>query len=121
MPILFITTNLNKTAVPRDEAILALSKLAAKISGKPELYISVMINTNAALSFGGTLEPAALVEFSNYISVMINTNAVLSFGGTLEPAAYIEFSNVDGFSVDKSVITELTEAVCKNIGVPTNR
>uniref|UniRef100_A0A914XXP2 L-dopachrome isomerase n=1 Tax=Panagrolaimus superbus TaxID=310955 RepID=A0A914XXP2_9BILA len=93
MPILFITTNLDKTAVPKNEAISALSKLAAKLSGKPEAFISVVINTNATLSFGGTLEPAALVEFSN----------------------------IEGFSVDKSIITELTEEICKNIGVPKNR
>lgn len=36
MPVLFITTNLEKTVVPKDEAILALSKVAAKLSGKPE-------------------------------------------------------------------------------------
>uniref|UniRef100_A0AC35GV32 Macrophage migration inhibitory factor n=1 Tax=Panagrolaimus sp. PS1159 TaxID=55785 RepID=A0AC35GV32_9BILA len=93
MPVLIITTNLDKIAVTKNEAILDLSKVTAKVSGKPEAYISVVINTTTFMSFGGTLEPAALIEFST----------------------------VEEFSVDKDVINELSEAVCKNIGVSNDR
>lgn len=43
MPILCITTNVTKTAFSKDETVLALSKIAAKLSGKPE-SVSAILN-----------------------------------------------------------------------------
>ena len=44
MPILSITTNVTKTAFSKDETVMALSKVAAKLSGKPE-SVSHIIKT----------------------------------------------------------------------------
>jgi phenylpyruvate tautomerase len=93
MPVLCITTNVTKTAFSKDHAILALSKIAAKLSGKPE----------------------------SYVNVIINADAIMSFGGSTEPAAHVEFSSIGGFSNNAVVAQELTEAISKHLNISRDR
>ncbi|KAL1685590.1 Tautomerase/MIF superfamily [Schizophyllum commune] len=56
MPVLDLTVNVQ---IPDAKALsLELSKVGAKILGKPESYISVLIKVNETLTFGGTHDPA---------------------------------------------------------------
>uniref|UniRef100_A0AC35GU85 Macrophage migration inhibitory factor n=1 Tax=Panagrolaimus sp. PS1159 TaxID=55785 RepID=A0AC35GU85_9BILA len=93
MPVLCITTNITKTAFSKEETVLALSKIAAKLSGKPE----------------------------SYVNVIINTDAIMSFGGTTEPTAAVEFSSIGGFTNNSVVAKELTDAISKHLKVSADR
>uniref|UniRef100_A0A7E4VTN7 L-dopachrome isomerase n=1 Tax=Panagrellus redivivus TaxID=6233 RepID=A0A7E4VTN7_PANRE len=93
MPILTITTNATKSAFPKEDTVLALSKLVAKLTGKPE----------------------------SYVNVIINADAIISFGGSAEPAAYVELASIGGFSNANSVAKALTDAVNQHLKVPKDR
>jgi len=62
MPILVITTNATKSAFSKESTVLALSKVVANVTGKPESYVNVVINTDAIMSFGGSTDLCAFVE-----------------------------------------------------------
>lgn len=59
MPKLSVTTS----ASPGEEAlaalVAALSRATSEGLGKDEKWVTVAVNTNVAVSFGGTMEPAA--------------------------------------------------------------
>lgn len=45
----------------------------------------------------------------------------MSFGGSTEPAAHVEFSSIGGFTNNAVVAKELTEAISKYIKVSSDR
>ena len=61
MPYLNIVTN----HVIGDEAALlkAASKTVAQASGKPESYVMVTVAPKTAMSFGGSTEPTAFLDY----------------------------------------------------------
>ncbi len=61
MPYLNIVTNQTVT----DEAALlkAASKTVAQVSGKPESYVMIAIEQKASMSFGGSTEPTAILDY----------------------------------------------------------
>ena len=61
MPYLNIVTNQTIS----DEAALlkAASKTVAQASGKPESYVMVAVEQKAAMSFGGSTEPTAILDY----------------------------------------------------------
>lgn len=61
MPYLNIVTN----QTIEDEAALlkAASKTVSEVSGKPESYVMVAIEQKATMSFGGSTEPTAILDY----------------------------------------------------------
>ncbi|MCX4188894.1 phenylpyruvate tautomerase MIF-related protein [Methylophaga sp. OBS3] len=61
MPYLNIVTN----QTIEDEAALlkVASQTVAKASGKPESYVMIAIEQKASMSFGGSTEPAAILDY----------------------------------------------------------
>ena len=61
MPYLNIVTN----QTIHDEAALlkAASKTVSQASGKPESYVMIAVESKTAMSFGGTTEPTALLDY----------------------------------------------------------
>lgn len=61
MPYLNITTN----QPINDEAALlkAASKTVAQAAGKPESYVMIAVESKTAMSFGGSTEPTAILDY----------------------------------------------------------
>lgn len=61
MPYLNIVTN----QPVNDEAALlkAASSTVAQASGKPESYVMIAIESKTAMSFGGSTEPTAILDY----------------------------------------------------------
>ncbi|HAO24153.1 MULTISPECIES: phenylpyruvate tautomerase MIF-related protein [unclassified Methylophaga] len=61
MPYLNIVTN----QPINDEAALlkVASKTVAQASGKPESYVMIAVESKTAMSFGGSTEPAAILDY----------------------------------------------------------
>ena len=61
MPYLNIVTN----QTIEDEAALlkVASQTIAKASGKPESYVMIAIEQKASMSFGGSTEPTAILDY----------------------------------------------------------
>ena len=60
MPLIHVRTS--KDIDPKEDLLLILSQSLAKLTGKPESYVMVILDTNALISFGASLEPSAFVE-----------------------------------------------------------
>lgn len=99
MPLLEIFTN---TVVDNEQVIAArASKLATEILNKPESYVMVRIQTEQALLFAGSNEPAALVQLKSLDLPEKNTqefssricNFISSEFDINSARIYIEFSN----------------------------
>jgi phenylpyruvate tautomerase PptA (4-oxalocrotonate tautomerase family) len=63
MPNLQVRTNLTLTAEQKQQALVALSKLVVKVTGKPESYVQIVLQDGLALSFGGTPDPTVFLDF----------------------------------------------------------
>ena len=61
MPYLNIVTN---QSINDETALLkAASKAVAQASGKPESYVMISVESKTAMSFGGSTEPTALLDY----------------------------------------------------------
>lgn len=60
MPTLQVSTN--TSIVDHRQFAMDASKLVAKMLGKPEMYVMVIINPECKLFFGGNDDPAALLS-----------------------------------------------------------
>src|SRR5690554_4360825 len=61
MPYLNIVTN---QPIENETALLkAASKTVAQASGKPESYVMVAVESKTAMSFGGSTEPTAILDY----------------------------------------------------------
>lgn len=61
MPYLNIVTN---QTIKDEEALLkAASETVAQVSGKPESYVMIAIEQKASMSFGGSTEPTAILDY----------------------------------------------------------
>jgi phenylpyruvate tautomerase PptA (4-oxalocrotonate tautomerase family) len=99
MPLLELTTN---TKIDNSQQLAQqASKLTAEILGKPESYVMVKVQSEQALIFAGTDEPAAHVslkslglpedhtaDFSAKLCAFISTELKIN-----SARIYIEFSN----------------------------
>ena len=61
MPRLTVQTNIADDKIT-DDLIRQLSAKVAQLLSKPEQYVAVHVQAGQRLSFGGTHEPAALIE-----------------------------------------------------------
>ena len=62
MPYVNIQTNISDKEI-NDDFIKSLSATVARLTGKPENYVAIQVSGNQRLFFGGTNEPAAMLEF----------------------------------------------------------
>ncbi|KAI8816631.1 macrophage migration inhibitory factor-like protein [Fimicolochytrium jonesii] len=74
----FLTIQTNTTATDREALVSALSALGVKLLSKPEKYMVVNINENATLAFGGSQEPAAIVEVKSIGGLTKENNKEIS-------------------------------------------
>lgn len=61
MPCLQVRTNVKLTEEQKQAACLALSKIVAKLTSKPEAYVMVMVQ-ETTMSFGGTAAPCVFMD-----------------------------------------------------------
>eukprot|EP00246_Nothoceros_aenigmaticus_P008081 TRINITY_DN22567_c0_g1_i1.p1 TRINITY_DN22567_c0_g1~~TRINITY_DN22567_c0_g1_i1.p1 ORF type:complete len:116 (-),score=19.33 TRINITY_DN22567_c0_g1_i1:279-626(-) len=95
MPTLNLTTNVPLDGVAISDVLKDASKAVARILGKPEAYVMIVLKGSVPISFGGTEEPAAYGE-------------IVSIGG-LSPAVNKRLSKA---------VADLLEA---KLSVPPNR
>lgn len=78
MPTLNLFTNVPVDAVVASDILKDATKAVAKIIGKPESYVMVLVNGGVPISFGGTEEPAAYGELISIGGLGPSVNAKLS-------------------------------------------
>ena len=64
MPILTVQTNVADQHIS-DEFLAQLTRQIAQLLGKPEQYVAVHVSAGQRLFFGGTNEPAALIDLES--------------------------------------------------------
>lgn len=101
MPILRIVTNVSVPAEERETVLAAASTTASELLGKPVSYVMVHLNDNAVLTFGGTADPACLLQLT---SLGLSEDQTKQFSsrlcdfvdahfGVAGDRTYIEFTN----------------------------
>jgi phenylpyruvate tautomerase len=101
MPLLRITTNVQTDRAASEKLTTAFSAVVSKLLGKPESYVMVILEQDAAMSFAGLTDPCAYlelkslglpesrsVEFSAALCDMISDKL-----GVDSSRTYIEFSS----------------------------
>ncbi|KAL0302595.1 UNVERIFIED_CONTAM: Macrophage migration inhibitory factor [Sesamum angustifolium] len=78
MPTLNLFTNIPVDAVVASDILKDATKAVAKIIGKPESYVMILVNGGVPISFGGTEEPAAYGELISIGGLGPSVNAKLS-------------------------------------------
>lgn len=61
MPYMYIETN--QSCNDAESFIKAASQTVARVSGKPERYVMVSLNTDKTMSMGGSTDPVAFVDY----------------------------------------------------------
>ena len=106
MPCLQVFVNFALSAEQKSAASEALSKIAAKLTGKPEFYVMVLVNDNVEIRFGGNREAkACLMDFRSIgaINKSLNkkysaefTKYVVDNFGVEQDRVYISFADMNG-------------------------
>jgi phenylpyruvate tautomerase PptA (4-oxalocrotonate tautomerase family) len=66
MPLVSVYTSAEPPTEERSRALLSdLSKTTARILGKPEAYVMTCLMPRTRMTFGGSLDPACLVEIKS--------------------------------------------------------
>ncbi|PIN08869.1 Macrophage migration inhibitory factor [Handroanthus impetiginosus] len=78
MPTLNLFTNVPVDGVVASDILKDATKAVAKIIGKPESYVMILVNGGVPISFGGTEEPAAYGELISIGGLDPSVNAKLS-------------------------------------------
>ena len=78
MPCLNLSTNVSLDGVDTSSILSEATSTVAKIIGKPEAYVMIVLKGSVPIAFGGTEQPAAYGE-------------LVSIGG-LNPGTYKELS-----------------------------
>ncbi|CAF0802694.1 unnamed protein product [Rotaria sordida] len=103
MPVLAVQTNVADNEITND-FLKQLSAKVAQVLSKPEGYVAVHISSGQKLFFGGTNDPAAVMELTS-IGLSTNQTAKISneimslFEEKLNISAdrmYLKFTNVTG-------------------------
>jgi len=77
MPLVYVTTSKKCADSAKQATVLALSKMCAKVIGKPESYVQVIINDSATASFGGQIAEAAFVVVKSIGGLNNSVNSTL--------------------------------------------
>ncbi|XP_060973284.1 uncharacterized protein LOC115724688 isoform X1 [Cannabis sativa] len=78
MPTLNLFTNVPVDAVIASDILKDATKAVAKIIGKPESYVMILINGGVPIAFAGTEEPAAYGELISIGGLGPSVNGKLS-------------------------------------------
>ncbi|KAF4381831.1 hypothetical protein G4B88_001126 [Cannabis sativa] len=78
MPTLNLFTNVPVDAVVASDILKDATKAVAKIIGKPESYVMILINGGVPIAFAGTEEPAAYGELISIGGLGPSVNGKLS-------------------------------------------
>ncbi|GER41788.1 macrophage migration inhibitory factor family protein, partial [Striga asiatica] len=78
MPTLNLYTNVPVDGVVASDILKDATKAVAKIIGKPESYVMILVNGGVPISFGGTEEPAAYGELVSIGGLGPTVNGKLS-------------------------------------------
>jgi phenylpyruvate tautomerase len=106
MPLIKVQTSATPPSQPETEKMLkSLSALLAKHLGKPESYVMTAFESDAAMTFGGTSDPACYVEIKSVGSMSPQLTKAMSqdfcqkLGESLSVSPnriYIEFADSKG-------------------------
>ena len=77
MPFVKITTSGEVTADKRDQFLAAVSKAVADVTGKPERYLMVALDSGV-IAMGGKIGPSAFVDVRAIGGLTPQTNAKFS-------------------------------------------
>ncbi|GLT66124.1 hypothetical protein SLA2020_385110 [Shorea laevis] len=80
MPCLNLSTNVNLDGVDTVSIMSEVTSTVAKIMGKPESYVMVLLKGSVPISYGGTVEPAAYGELASVGGLNPDANRKLSAG-----------------------------------------
>ncbi|KAL5720905.1 phenylpyruvate tautomerase [Ranunculus cassubicifolius] len=78
MPCLNLSTNVNLDGIDTSSILSEATKTVAKIIGKPEAYVMIVLKGSIPIAFGGTEQPAAYGELVSIGGLNPNTNKELS-------------------------------------------
>ncbi|KAK5811479.1 hypothetical protein PVK06_026815 [Gossypium arboreum] len=78
MPTLNLYTNVPVDAVTTSDILKDATKAVAKIIGKPESYVMILVNGGVPMAFAGTEAPAAYGELISIGGLGPSVNAKLS-------------------------------------------
>ncbi|KAG5564979.1 hypothetical protein RHGRI_001001 [Rhododendron griersonianum] len=78
MPTLNLFTNVPVDAVVTSDILKDATKAVAKIIGKPESYVMIVLNASVPIAFAGTEEPAAYGELISIGGLGPSVNGQLS-------------------------------------------
>ncbi|XP_020227962.1 macrophage migration inhibitory factor homolog [Cajanus cajan] len=94
MPTLNLFTNLPVDTVVASDILRDATKAVAKIIGKPESYVMILLNGGVPIAFAGTEEPAAYGELISIGGLGPSVNGKLSstIAEILQTKLYIDSS-----------------------------
>ncbi|PKA67254.1 phenylpyruvate tautomerase [Apostasia shenzhenica] len=78
MPCLNLSTNVNLDGVDTSSILSEATKTVAKLIGKPESYVMIVLKGSVPMSFGGTEAPAAYGELVSIGGLNPDVNKKLS-------------------------------------------
>ncbi|EEF35707.1 macrophage migration inhibitory factor homolog isoform X2 [Ricinus communis] len=78
MPCLNLSTNVPLDGVDTSAILSEATSSVAKIIGKPEAYVMIVLKGSVPIAFGGTEEPAAYGELVSIGGLTPDTNKKLS-------------------------------------------
>ncbi|KAM1095062.1 hypothetical protein ACFX2B_009860 [Malus domestica] len=78
MPCLNISANVNLDGVDTSAVLSEATSTVAKIIGKPEAYVMIVLKGSVPISFGGTEDPAAYGELVSIGGLNPDVNKKLS-------------------------------------------
>ncbi|XP_057842244.1 uncharacterized protein LOC131051673 isoform X2 [Cryptomeria japonica] len=105
MPTLNLSTNVPVDGVVSSDILKDCSKTVARVIGKPESYVMVLLKGGVPISFGGTEEPAAYGELVSIggLGPSVNGKISAAIADILESKLsvdksrfYIKFYDVQG-------------------------
>ncbi|WMV51815.1 hypothetical protein MTR67_045200 [Solanum verrucosum] len=78
MPCLNISTNVNLEGVDTSSVLSEATSTVAKLIGKPEAYVMIVLKGSVPMAFGGTEQPAAYGELVSIGGLNADVNKKLS-------------------------------------------
>ncbi|XP_024973970.1 macrophage migration inhibitory factor homolog [Cynara cardunculus var. scolymus] len=78
MPCLNLSTNVNLEGVDTSSILSEATSTVAKLIGKPEAYVMIVLKGSVPMAFGGTEQPAAYGELVSIGGLNAEVNKKLS-------------------------------------------
>nr|XP_043620864.1 macrophage migration inhibitory factor homolog isoform X2 [Erigeron canadensis] len=78
MPCLNLSTNVNLEGIDTSSFLSEATSAVAKIIGKPEAYVMIVLKGSVPMAFGGTEQPAAYGELVSIGGLNAEVNKKLS-------------------------------------------